>query len=374
MVVCVMGEAMGRQGTQRQTGRESWRPRLGSGELTAVFMAGLAALIAGGLGLANTLRMPIGLKVALISIGAVIAATTPALKLRNDRWARRQIWEALLALPVSKPGILPRVADVSPYEIGVSLSKYASKPTDRPPYWPREVDGQLRWALERERFVLLVGDSKAGKSRTAFEAAAEVLGDCDLLVPKGDPGTLGKLFALDNSVQPHRPMLLWLDDLERYLDSGGLDLTLLNALAERQPPVVILATITSRRRNDLLDTPGEASRVAKLVLQKASVIQLSSRPSSSELQAVPDLYAHEDVGNGIGETLVAAPELLRKYLDGADSHPAGRALVEAAVDWRRTGLNQPIPESALRRLAGFYFAKLRSNQELTDEAINGGLT
>jgi hypothetical protein len=181
-----MGEAMGRQDTQRQPGREWWPPRLGSGELAAVFMAGLAALIAGGLGVANTLRMPIGLKVALISIGAGVAAITPALKLRNDRWARRQTWEALLALPVSKPGVLPTVADVSPYEIGVSLSKYASNPTDRPPYWPREVDGQLRRSLQRERFVLLVGDSKAGKSRTAFEAAAEVLGDYDLLVPKGD--------------------------------------------------------------------------------------------------------------------------------------------------------------------------------------------
>src|ERR1700722_3675953 len=39
-----------------------------------------------------------------------------------------------------------------------------------PAYVPRDVDGQLRECLLAGGFVLLVGDSTAGKSRTAFEA------------------------------------------------------------------------------------------------------------------------------------------------------------------------------------------------------------
>jgi hypothetical protein len=76
----------------------------------------------------------------------------------------------------------------------------------------RVIDDTLDQALRSRRFILVVGDSKAGKSRTAYEAATrlqctERLHDLRVLVPKSadllDP-------SLDLSPEP---ALLWLDDL-----------------------------------------------------------------------------------------------------------------------------------------------------------------
>jgi len=95
-----------------QLNRRSWPPRLGSGELASVLLAGLTAVVAGGLGVANTLTRPTWLKVTLISLGTVLAAATPWLKVRNDRWARREAFNALLALPLQGPGLLPKVTEL----------------------------------------------------------------------------------------------------------------------------------------------------------------------------------------------------------------------------------------------------------------------
>jgi hypothetical protein len=71
-----------------------------------------------------------------------------------------------------KDGQLPRLSTLSSYRLGVSPSRYGSEDqrgTD--PYVRRNADDELDHALRNKPFVLVVGDSKAGKSRTAAEAA-----------------------------------------------------------------------------------------------------------------------------------------------------------------------------------------------------------
>src|SRR5262249_3612109 len=69
-------------------------------------------------------------------------------------------------------GDLPQLEDMDPYRLGATRSNYGGSDSygARDPYVPRCVDDDLRAALEPGPLVLLVGPSKAGKTRTAFEA------------------------------------------------------------------------------------------------------------------------------------------------------------------------------------------------------------
>jgi hypothetical protein len=53
-----------------------------------------------------------------------------------------------------------------------------------PPYVPREMDGKLEDALKRKPFVLVVGPSKAVKSRTACEAVRKLAPSAPLVIPR----------------------------------------------------------------------------------------------------------------------------------------------------------------------------------------------
>lgn len=54
-----------------------------------------------------------------------------------------------------------------------------------PVYVPRDADNELRERLARGGFVLLVGDSTAGKSRTAYEGMIATIPDHQLIGPAG---------------------------------------------------------------------------------------------------------------------------------------------------------------------------------------------
>src|SRR5262249_20666266 len=110
----------------------------------------------------------------------------------------RKLWErtveGLLAIVRPWPIALPTLAEVDLYGVvGVSKTNYAHQAD---PYVTRDQDSQLDQALATDPFVLVIGDSKSGKSRTAFEAARRVFPTARLVVPRGRPGTLGALFGL----------------------------------------------------------------------------------------------------------------------------------------------------------------------------------
>src|SRR5207249_215324 len=94
--------------------------------------------------------------------------------------------------PSLKSPRLPTVAEVNPYSIGVEASAYVGGNT-RPPYCPRDIDGALDAALASSSFVLVSGDSAAGKSRASYEAALRAFPDRTIVVPKAD-APLDRLF------------------------------------------------------------------------------------------------------------------------------------------------------------------------------------
>jgi TPR repeat protein len=96
------------------------------------------------------------------------------------------------------------------------------------------------------------------------------------------------------------------------------------------------------------------------------------RPSRAWQLRIPQSSASAQSGLiCIGAQLVAAPLLEQKYRDGREATPAGWALVQAAIDWRRVGIYQPIRESSLQELYRDY---LPGYLDPDDQLYRDGLT
>ncbi|NEA53055.1 tetratricopeptide repeat protein [Streptomyces sp. SID13666] len=265
--------------------------------------------------------------------------------------------ESLLWLPLTGDGAIPRVDEVDPHDIGVSRSKYSDLREGAPYVSRRPQDDQLDAYLAEERFVVLAGRSKAGKSRTLYEALLRTMPGARLIVPRPDGpdrrvlDDLSRLLPLPTGSDP---VVVWLDDLHRFLRPGGLDLQILERFTA-QPGITVVATIPAKHRAALTGMENDVGRTTRTVLAKARTVELPSLLSTEDTERARELYPREDFDvRGIGELMVAAPGLEQRFNDGADSDPAGWALARAATDWLRMGLAEGVPEEALRELFDAY--------------------
>ena len=263
-------------------------------------------------------------------------------------------------------------ADADPIELGVPESKIANqyrRDGGRAPYVPRDHDDELRQALARHSFVLVVGPSKAGKSRTAFEvlrAPSSGLSRRPLLVPRR-PGdnrhALRDLGVLRGTLGlGPEPAVLWLDDLDEYLRAGALTVTSLRQWREEEPRAVVLATIREGSLADLRALESQESsrggatigKAIGEVLDQAHQVALEARLSADELQRARQFYPDQDFGRGIGSRLIDAPRLVDRLRTGRARCPEGVAVARAAVDWRRAGITRRITRDDLGGLYELY--------------------
>src|SRR5262249_4367523 len=156
---------------------------------------------------------------------------------------------------------------------------------------------------------------KAGKSRSAFEAAIRMEPEHVLLVPTS-PGTLVEFLALDPplDVGP-RSAVLWLDDAERYLTRPDLQHWMLEKLRERRPRITVLGTMTLTQHKAVTTADpkagqSEATRAAREILELATEVYLPSQTSPAELRLAESAYPGERFEAGIGEHFAAARELI----------------------------------------------------------------
>jgi non-ribosomal peptide synthetase-like protein len=273
----------------------------------------------------------------------------------------------------SRPGP-PAVAAMPIYGlVGVSPSIYLQRDPD-PPYVRREVDELLDQALQQRRFVLVVGPAKAGKSRSAIEAARRHLPAAPLVVPGDGARALAELVAGAPAGEDPGPRVLWLDDLDRYLgDASGFDVELLRWLGRPYGRTVVVATIDQARRDDLRATRGEIGWVARRVLERMAGIELASRLRPAERAEAERRYPDLDLDRGIGAPLAAAPALAWRYRLGRVVAPVGRAMVQAALDWRRTGMTRPLAERELRQLSRRYLEAMHVDPPAGRRAYADGL-
>lgn len=269
-------------------------------------------------------------------------------------------------------GRVPRVRDVTdPVVIGVHRTA-ASKTgnADRlPPFVRRDCSAELEKMVTRGGFVVVVGESTAGKSRAAFEAIQMCLPDHRFLIPTNRAAVR----TLPEVVRQERRCVVWLDDLERYLGADGLTVHLLaQLLGDSKKHVVVLATMrvherlrySPRHEIDADAAVAEVARDGRQVLATAVEIRLDRKWSRAELEraaphATDDRIAvalrHADQF-GVAEYLASGPQLLTEWSDAwaPGVHPRGAALVAAAIDARRAGCHSALPLQILRKLHEHY--------------------
>ncbi|MFD4444702.1 hypothetical protein ACFWPK_33475 [Nocardia sp. NPDC058519] len=150
---------------------------------------------------------------------------------------------------------LPTIADLDPYLLGSTSSVFgrSGEYGVRDGYLPRtahDVDARLAEALTGGSLVVVVGPSKAGKTRTLFEAVRAHDSGARVVWPVTDG--IRELAVHPRIATSTDPLVVWLDDLHEYLAGPtGLTPAVLARLTTRPGPTVVVATLRSEMRAQL---------------------------------------------------------------------------------------------------------------------------
>jgi thioredoxin-like negative regulator of GroEL len=263
-----------------------------------------------------------------------------------------------------------RVSQADPRRLGMHAAISVPGVGDEvpPEYVPRDGDAadsgvrvKISAAAERGGFVLLIGGSSVGKTRSAVEALRALLPDWWLMHP-GGPGEVVALAAA-----PPARTVVWLDELQRYLDGEhGLTGGTVRALLDAPSPVVLIATLWPDRYHSYtaVPAPGGTDPHAREreVLGLAAVIRIGEEFSLAE-QGRARAAASRDrrlalalgaAGYGLTQTLAAAPQLVDRWQDAWAVDPYGWAVLTAALDVARLGGRAPLSADLLRAAAPGY--------------------
>ncbi len=270
----------------------------------------------------------------------------------------------------ARPAGAVRVSEADPRRLGVHAAiSVPGVPEEIPPeYVPRDADAaefgiriRVAAAAERGGFVLLVGGSSVGKTRCAVEAVRTLLPDWWLVHPAG-PAEISALAAA-----PAPRTVVWLDELQRYLDGEhGLTGAVVRAQLNAPHRVVIIGTIWTDQYAAYTTVPalGGADPHAREreVLDLAAVIRIDPEFSPAEQDRARAVAARdprvavalESAGYGLTQTLAAAPQLVARWEDALTAAPYAWAVLTAALDAARLGARAPLSADLLRAAAPGY--------------------
>ncbi|MEV8017758.1 tetratricopeptide repeat protein [Streptomyces sp. NPDC086554] len=361
-------------------------------------LLGMWAVLAlcGFLGLGGVLVAGLWLPDAWASaVGGGVTAVTVVIAGRAKQGLDRQA-ELRQSLPGSTSlrghvgSALPRVREVDD-AIRLGVHPARRDPEDVPSgalprYIPRAVDEALREALRHERCVVVIGESTAGKTRAAYEAMRTELPGHRLAVP-ANRESLPALTAY--LAQQGAPSVLWLDDMERFLGLGGLTLATVAELSgdgRVGSGTTLLATMRTSEYERFTVRGGAwpngegraAWRAGRELLEASCIVFLHRLWSPDELRAAEAFADDPRIAGalrqagafGVAEVLTAGPELLRDWQRAwaPGVHPRAAALVAAAVDCRRAGVDSPVPRELLEELHHHYL-RARGGHALRPEPL-----
>ncbi len=285
-----------------------------------------------------------------------------------------------------------RVRDFSPYSLGVHRAITAGSgsndtdASDFPTYVERDIDLYLRAAVEAARrspkFVLLVGASSTGKTRSACAAIETTMPEWELLVPLTPQRLLEQLTtrkSWDRTV-------IWLNELQSVLAPPSNDdvAAKLWDLLQTEDSLLLIGTIWPVYYQDFVDaeiTPQEeAATPTRTLLSAAEVIHVPTLFSEREMVAVKEAatddatlrqalrFAERDVA----QTLAAGPDLIRHWELAPNGYCS--AVITAAVDANILGVDSGLTPKLLRRVAwsqlsGTEQAAARSADDWFDRAL-----
>ncbi|MEU6090868.1 hypothetical protein ABZ865_29560 [Streptomyces sp. NPDC047085] len=301
---------------------------------------------------------------------------------------QRSASNAAAALLRTASGRIPRINQLDRPELAGVHPADGHHGQQAPPYVERDAEPLLRHALLQGGFVLIVGESTAGKTRLAYEVARDLFPRHAFIRPLSRAALAGAL----EMARRKRRAVLWLDDLENYLGADGVTTSMLTGLfQDRAGRIVVLATMRSQeyRRYDareesrLTGSDRDAWRVQREVLHLARTVRLARHWSMAEQQRA---RAHQTDPRirfaldscerfGLAEVVAAGPELLAAWENAwaPGANPRGAAVVAAAVDCRRSGLRRPVSRQWLQELSLPYLAA-RGGPDLRQAAFSSGTT
>ncbi|HZV73234.1 MAG TPA: tetratricopeptide repeat protein [Conexibacter sp.] len=325
------------------------------------YAVAIMGVFAAGAGLAKAFGAPTWVAVVLAGVGLGAAILKVALVGGRERAEAREQRSARLAVrPL-------RIRELTPgqlYELGVDHEapealQLLGATSSNVAYEPRDADRDLRDALTKAsarngvQLIVVTGRSKAGKSRCALEAVSATVPEGWLLAPASvieHPKALAELAAEKLSLPG--PIVLWLDDLEAWARPDGLTPKILRQMHDWQQPVIVLATVFGKGTRLAGSDAVQFQDDLRTLLARADEHPLESRPTDAEHERLRKRFGEHIAqrlrGEGLGEFLIAAPELVKRLEYGEDL--IGRAIVRAAIDCRRTGYLDPIPLQWLRTL------------------------
>jgi tetratricopeptide (TPR) repeat protein len=336
------------------TRHERRRRRANAGLALGAAAAVLAALA----GLADVLGLSTGLTIALVLAPLAIGVAQ---------------WLIGHGSPLHDHARVLPAAGLDPFDdLGVRPPGRGAEVVDefgRPAYVRRDIDAFLRTALRDGALVAVSSPRLTGSSRTLLEVLARLgedhpLGRANLVIPNA-PEDLGPVFDVAPAALTRRrlrrvPAVVWLDDLWPHLVGGALTLELIQEASRRRPRVALAGTLDPEDRARLADRPELRRALATMQAlapgaKLARVAVLEERLTDSERERARGLGYPEEIAHGIGRWCIAADVLVESYA-GRPDQPVGGAVVDAALDWRIAGIEEPIPERVLSALAFAYAA------------------
>jgi hypothetical protein len=292
------------------------------------------------------------------AVGAGLGAALPWLKARAKGVDTRVELMGRCLRALDDRGRLRTVGGLSLTDFGVHRAHVEVD------YQPRAREADVVAALAEGRPVRVVGSSMAGKTRMSAQVLRDHYRDWPVVVPVPPRGLVD---LVEGGGLPTR-VVVWLDDLDRYLPDGGLPVEVLDRVVHAGCRVV--ATMRASANQQYQGDGGPRPREAEL-LERMEIVRLSDDPAERQQLAAGLESAIRDgvLRYGLGQYVGSGYVAVQRYEDGVSEHPTGAAMVRAAVDWRRAGLDV-ISDDVLELLAPDYRPRQRS---LRDESIADGL-
>ena len=276
--------------------------------------------------------------------------------------------------PDRDPADRRRVDEATPRDLGIhSAITTPDTADDLPAYVWRDFDFRLRTALagepDRGGFVVMVGPSSTGKTRSVYEAVHDLFPDWWLY----QPPDAAALLELKNN--PPRRTVFWLDELQQYL--GG------------RPPLTTESVRTLIRHGNIVvgtlwpdqlsiwtsaSAPADIRRLFKSsvpvsVPDELTIAELNEARGVAERDSRIRL-ALDTRDTGLTQALAGGPALVMCWEQPAT--PYARAIITAAADAHRLGVHAPLNEQLLADAMFGYLKpahRVRPSREWLDQAL-----